>query len=308
MRWGYCCIALGLENSSTAHTVTVTNIKRIPERADRFSRLEQIARENLKNTIRLLRYNKAHDIMMYRFSSQLVPLATHEESDGWNYPLILADAFQEVGEVVHDTGMRVSTHPGQHTVINSPSASAWELAQKDLDYHDKVLTGMGLDNHAIMVVHVGGAYGDKKQSASRFVERFKMLPLTVQNRIVVENDDRSFTAEDVLDICRAIERPMVLDIHHQRCLVKDERWLTLVPEIFATWGGVTPKVHISSPRNDQDPRSHANDVDPDYFLSFVEKWENVDFDVMVEAKNKDLALFHLREAVEARQKTKMPLA
>lgn len=298
MRWGYCCISLGLENASPAHTITVNNIRRIPDRLARYRRLEQIARENLANTIRLLRYNKAHDILMYRFSSQLIPLATHEESMGWNYTEVLSDALAAVGRVVSETGLRVSMHPGQHTVINTKSSSAWELAQRDLEYHDRVLTGMGLDHHTIIVVHVGGVYGDKEKAILRFIDHFKKLSPAIQNRIVVENDDRSYTAADVLAICREIHRPMVLDIHHQRCLVRDEEWMELVPAIFATWNGQTPKVHISSPRSLHDPRSHADDVDPEYFLSFLVKAPDIDFDVMVEAKNKDQALLRLRKAVE----------
>ncbi|MCK4260202.1 MAG: hypothetical protein KAX49_14585 [Halanaerobiales bacterium] len=33
---------------------------------------------------------------------------------------------------------------------------------QDLIYHDKVITTMGLDENAIMVVHVGGVYGNKE--------------------------------------------------------------------------------------------------------------------------------------------------
>lgn len=300
MRWGYCCIALGLENSSPAHTISVTHIRRISERRERIDRLARIARENLANTLRLLRYNEAHGIEMYRFSSQLIPLATHAEAAGWEYTSELVGELAEVGEVVRATGIRVSTHPGQYTVVNTPSRSAWQLAQEELAYHHAVLTAMGLDNNAVMVIHVGGAYGDKEKSAQRFIDRFHQLPFEVQERLVIENDDRSYTAADVLAICREIGRPMVLDIHHQRCLVKDEGWLELIPGIFDTWGSRTPKIHVSSPRSPEDPRRHADDVDPEYLLSFLRWCGGRDIDLMVEAKNKDLALFKLRGAVEER--------
>lgn len=297
MRWGYCCLALGVPDCTTSHTVTVTNLRRIPNRQDRISRLAKLAKENLANTIRILRYNYAYEIEMYRFSSQLVPLATHEEAEGWDYLKELQEELLEVGRVVAETKMRVSTHPGQHTVINSPSKSAWNLARKDLEYHDGLLHGMGLDNRAVMVVHVGGAYGNREEAAQRFIRRFKELPFGVRERIVVENDDRSFSVDEVLRICHAIGRPMVLDTHHHRCLSRGENLEERLPEIFATWENQVPKVHFSSPRGEKDQRSHADDVQPEDFLRFYHMCAGRDFDAMIEAKAKDLALFKLREAV-----------
>lgn len=299
MRWGYCCIALGLPDGTTAHTVTVTNLRKIPNREDRISRLGRLARENLSNTIRILRYNKAHQVQMYRFSSQLVPLATHEEAEGWRYWEELMTELALVGEIVKETNMRVSTHPGQHTVINSPVKSVWELAQRDLDYHNRILSGMGLGPEALMVVHVGGAYGERKEAAQRFIDRFRQLPDEVRNRLVVENDDRSFDIGEVLDICQSIGRPMVLDIHHHRVLSRGKKLEQMLPEIFATWEGVVPKVHFSSPKTATDPRSHADYVELEDFLGFFELCEGRDFDAMIEAKQKDLALFRLREEAKA---------
>lgn len=308
MRWGYCCIAMGLPDATTAHTITVANLRKIAAKEDRISRVTRLAQENLANTIRLLRYNRAYNIDMYRFSSQLVPLATHEELTGWNYREVLQAELAGVGQVVQETQMRVSTHPGQHTVVNSPVKSAWELARKDLDYHQTILDGMGLGPEAVMVVHVGGAYGDRLESAQRFIRRFRQLPQEVQNRLVVENDDRSFSIGDVLNICQAIGRPMVLDVHHHRVLSHGEDLSRLLPEIFATWDGVVPKVHFSSPRSATDPRSHADDVAPEDFLNFYALCEGRAFDAMIEAKRKDLALFKLREQVLTQlEVTNMPL-
>ena len=89
---------------------------------------------------------------------------------------------------------------------------------------------------------------------------------------------------------------------------------------LATWpGGVVPKIHLSSPRLDLEERrrkvgrkverrmvlpqlrAHADLVDPigcEYFLR--EAAGLGDFDVMVEAKGKDLAVLRLREQLTAR--------
>ena len=297
LRWGYCCISLGLQDCTTAHTITVKNLLKIPQRQDRISRVASLARKNLSNTIRLLRYNKAHDILMYRFSSQLVPLATHEEIAGWDYLAELATELIEVGNTVKSLGLRVSTHPGQHTVINSPSQSAWELARRDLEYHNGLLGQMGLDNNAVMVVHVGGAYGNHSEAAERFVKRFGELSKEVQSRLVIENDDRSFSIGDVLQICQKIERPMVLDVHHHHVFSRGEDLRGLIPEIFSTWGDVTPKVHFSSPKGEKDIRSHADYVRPIDFIRFYDLCQGREFDAMIEAKQKDLALLKLRQDI-----------
>jgi UV DNA damage endonuclease len=297
LRWGYCCIALGLPNCTTAHTISVKNLLKIPQRQDRISRITSLARENLANTIRLLRYNKAHDIMMYRFSSQLVPLATHEETAGWDYLKDLAPELNDVGDTVKSLGIRVSTHPGQHTVINSRSDSAWELARRDLEYHNGVLKQMGLDSNAVMVVHVGGAYGNCHEAAERFVERFWELSSEIRSRLVIENDDRSFSIGDVLKICHRIERPMVLDVHHHHVFSKGEDLRDLIPEIFSTWEDITPKVHFSSPKGEKEIRSHADDLRPNDFIEFYDLCQGREFDAMIEAKRKDLALLKLRQDI-----------
>jgi UV DNA damage endonuclease len=66
--------------------------------------------------------------------------------------------------------------------------------------------------------------------------------------------------------------------------------------------GQTPKVHFSSPRLDigaggrlPDLRAHADLIDPIAFRQFLRHTAaGLDFDVMLEAKAKDLALLRLR--------------
>ena len=81
---------------------------------------------------------------------------------------------------------------------------------------------------------------------------------------------------------------------------------------LATWpDGVTPKIHYSSPRTAVETRkgktvlpplrAHADLIDPIGFRYFLEHTAAGlrDFDVMLEAKAKDLALLRLREQVAA---------
>jgi len=162
---------------------------------------------------------------------------------------------------------------------------------------------MGLDDYKYkLVMHVGGLYKDKRSSIERFKENFIKLPDRIRKRIILENDDKSYTARDVLDICKDIKIPMVLDIHHHKCVNNGEKLEELLPEIFDTWNGeyFTPKIHFSSPKSINDFRSHADDIDINEFIEFIKiaKRFDRDFDVMLEAKNKNTALFNLSNSLE----------
>lgn len=181
--------------------------------------------------------------------------------------------------------MRVSSHPDHYTLINSPKAEVLEASLQDLEYHEQIFAAMGLDE-AEMVMHIGGLYGSREPSLQRFKENFQLLPGNIKRRLRLENDDKSFGANDVLGVCRDLGLPMVLDIHHYHCLNDGEQIEDLLPEVFATWGDRVPKVHFSSPRSEQNCRAHADDIDLDSFCAFLFKAKELDrdFDVMIEAK------------------------
>lgn len=131
----------------------MTGFKKLDDKVSKIYRLEKIARTNLKNTIRLLWHNIAEGIKLYRFSSQLIPLANHPEGQIWDYTEILKEQLQKIGNIVKKHNLKVSSHPGQYTVINTNNADKFKNAVRDLVYHDQVLTAMGLDQNTVMVTH-----------------------------------------------------------------------------------------------------------------------------------------------------------
>ena len=84
-RLGYVAMTLNLENCSPSGTVTLSNLNKLSDEKSKISRLKKVAIKNLENTLRILRYNKAYNIKVYRFTSKLVPLATHPVTESWNY-------------------------------------------------------------------------------------------------------------------------------------------------------------------------------------------------------------------------------
>lgn len=298
VRFGYVAIALDIQEGSPNKTITVKTAETIPNHEDRLNRMRRILRENLSNTLRILRYNAARHIYIYRFTSKTVPLATHQIAADWDYIEEFKEEWQEIGQFVKQHKLRVSAHPDHYTLINSPQSDVLAAAYKDLDYHVLVFEAMNLPIEPQLVMHIGGLYKDKDTSISRFIQEFNNLPDRIKLRLMLENDDKSYSAADVLNICQKIQCPMVLDIHHHFCKNDGEELAELWPAITQTWQDKTPpKIHLSSPKDQKQFRSHADFVNIEDFIPFLKiaKEYDKDFDVMVEAKQKDLAMFKLVE-------------
>ena len=260
-------------------------------------RLRTLIRENLRALARILAFNASHSVFMFRVSSRIIPFASHPVNRlrGW---VEFERELSEVGDFVRGTGMRVSMHPGQHTVLSSPDYRIVQDSFRDLEWHCRFLEAMLLGPDHKVVIHGGGGYGDKQEALERLLGNFRRLPDRVRARLVLENDERVYTAEDLLALSERIGAPVVFDwLHHQvnPGTSPPVRWL--VERCFATWEAVDglPKVHFSSQAPGKRPGAHADYVDPQQFLRFYEQVRDLDFDCMLEAKAKDLALFRLRE-------------
>lgn len=303
IRFGYVAMSTNLEDCSPSHTVTVNNLLKIPSPADRRKRLAALTRTNIASTTRLFHHNRAYDIKVFRLTSKLVPLATHPLVQDWDWPHELATEFKTLGELAVRDRIRISAHPDHFTLLNSPRDEVVQAAVNDLIYHDRILNLMGLDAGAKLVIHVGGSYQEKASATSRFIENYNRLPDYLKARIVLENDDKSYGASEVLSLCQDLKIPMVLDIHHHCCLNNGEPIADLLPAIFATWDkeSLPPKVHVSSPRDARNIRAHADYIDLTFFCDFLNSARDLgrDFDVMCEAKAKDAALFRLLDGLKS---------
>jgi len=300
IRFGYVAIAQNVPQGSPNKTITVKSLQKIADLSLRNSRLRHILAENLHTTIRILRYNAAHEIQLYRMTSKTVPLATHPITTGWNYIEEFQDEWRQIGDIIKKHKMRISAHPDHYTVLNSQKPEVLDAALLDLDYHANIFTALGLGVTPQLVLHIGGIYNSKQDSATRFIHHFSQLPEHIRLRLMLENDDKSYGAADVLALCQTLHCPMVLDIHHHTCHNNREDLAHLWANIANTWGNNVPKIHVSSPKNDKDFRSHAAFVKVADFLPFLKsaKELNRDFDVMVEAKEKDIAMFQLLDELQ----------
>lgn len=317
IRFGYVAMSVHVSNASPSRTMTATRFQAIPDREAAIRKLERIAAENLESTLRLLKYNRGEGIQLYRLSSKLIPLLTHELLEGWTPIETLADEFRAVGDYAKTNGMRLSFHPDHFTVLSTPRPEVLVKSELDLDRHVAMLEAMGLDERYKCNIHLGGTYGDKPAAYERFLRQFAELPARIRGRVTLENDDKTFTARETLAASQAAGVPMVLDIHHHAVNNGGERAEELWEEIAQTWdrekerlaafGGddellLTPKIHVSSPKSAADPRGHADYVDVEPFLAFARAVAGVTprLDVMLEAKRKDDALLRLLADLEGR--------
>lgn len=313
VRFGFVAMSLLLENASPSRTMTYKTLSNLDDREAGLRRLERIAEENLTSTLRILKHSHAHDIAMYRFSSKLIPLATHEGVSDWDAYTPLTAAFRHIGDYVRKTGMRVSFHPDHFCVFSTPRPEVLAKSELDLEHHVRMMELMGLDESGKCNIHIGGAYGDKASSGARFIEQFGALPARLRNRVTLENDDKTFNVKETLTVAEKVGVPMVLDIHHHAVntggVEEDELAEGLWPRIvrtwqaerdrlgLANWSDLPPKIHASSPKSLTDPRGHADFVQAGPLLRFLKAAarECPAVDCMLEAKSKDAALFRLME-------------
>jgi UV DNA damage endonuclease len=263
----------------------------------------------------ILGYLGDNAIGFYRMATGLAPYASHPDHRQFRaQPRECAERLARVGARATAAGIRLSTHPGQYTVLNSTDERVAAHAVEELEVQAEILDGMGLGPEAVVVLHVGGAAGGTAAALDRFARGFERLSGAARNRLVVENDDRAFGLADVLALGGRIGRPVVWDVLHHHChdpdRIPDAEALALAA---ATWPpGVTPKAHFSSPRTAVEQRgrgapalpplrAHADLVDPIAFEHFLTSTvAGRDVDVMLECKAKDLALLRLREQLAAR--------
>ena len=272
---------------------------------------------SLEHLAKIFDYLQRHRIDMYRMSSDLAPYVTHPDMPQFHGMIAeSASELRAIGSKARELDLRLSFHPSQYIVLNSPDPELVRRSVRDLCAQAEMLDLMELGPEAVVVIHVGGAYGDRRASARRWVETWGKLPEHVRRRLVLEHDDLRFSAADVLWIHGHTGVRLIFDYQHFWCL-NPER--LPMPEtlraILETWPGeVRPKIHFSTPRTELREVSrknrktgrtekaflapvwtgHADFCNPFEFATFMRTAAGLEFDVMLESKAKDLALIRLR--------------
>lgn len=288
IRLGYVSISKSIYDYVRLGSVTYTNYV---NRDDDY--LDCVIKKNLDSLYEILLYNIKNDVHFYRISSNLIPLATKREVV-FDYLDKYDSYYEKLSNIIKKSGIRVDMHPSNFCVLNSTKVEVVKSSFDIIKYHYDIMEKMGIVDKVI-ILHIGSSVLGKKNSISRFINNFLLLPKYLRDIIVIENDDKVFNIDDCLYISSKIGVPVVLDYHHFKCNGTGEGIEKYLDKVIDSWGERVPKMHFSSPKSKKDFRSHSDYIDVDEFMEFMtilSKYDK-DIDIMIEAKEKDEALFRL---------------
>ncbi len=254
---------------------------------------------NLDALLNILKWNKNYKILVFRITSNLIPYGSSPINSGcWKSRL--ADKFRGIGNFIRSNEMIVSLHPGQYTVLNSPNLAYYNNALLDLEYHNSIFELMELSDQHKIVVHGGGGYLDKEESAKTLIERINLLRKPIRERLVLENDDRIFNARDILEICQELHIPAVFDVFHNQILPSfslSNR--EIIEQYIKTWSiGQIPEVHYSNQKEGSRPGSHSETVDINQFEKFYAEINDLDLNLILEVKNKQESVLQIGQILK----------
>ena len=261
---------------------------------------------------------------MVRLGSNQLPAATHPD---WKYFWQLSDIrdyaakyYSRAGELARQLGVRLSMHPGQFVVLASDNPDIVERSIEEFEYHADIIRWMGYGKNwqdFKCNVHISG-----KKGPAGIKDVLPRLSTEARNCITIENDENSWGLEASLELEKEVA--LVVDIHHhwvhsagEYIEPTDDR----IRRVIDSWRGVRPAMHYSVSREDY-LEGHRRDVRPDFqklieagckkaklrahsdfmWNDAVNEWAGgfrKDFDIMVEAKMKNLASIPFEEATHA---------
>lgn len=236
----------------------------------------------------ILEFNLKHGLLFFRISSDLIPFASHPVCT-FPWQSEFKTAFKKIGVFIKKHKMRVSKHPDQFTLINSPDINIFKRSVAELMYHADVLDLLETELSAKIQIHVGGAYGKKEESMKRFIKRFRMLPARIKRRLVIENDERIYSVQNCVSLHGETGIPVVFDTLHHHCNNDDEGMLYAFKNAYHTWkrNDGLPIVDYSTQDSSRKKGAHSNSIQTADFSSFVRQTKGFDFDIMCEIKDKE---------------------
>lgn len=293
LRLGLCCL---FKNEAITFRTTTAKALSTLTRDRQLIKLSEICLHNARSLQLALETAQQLGIGAFRIMSPLFPRMTHPEA---GYSLEQLPDGEIIGSTIEASRIfaltqqiRLSLHPDQFVVLSSPHPAVVANSIKELEYQARLAGAVGAD---VINIHAGGAYGDKPSALQRFGNVFCNLPDSVRTLLTLENDDVSYTPNDLLPLCQQLSIPLVYDVHHHRCN-PDGLSIEQATELAeATWRTVSREqyCHISTPKSgwgSSNPKPHADYIDP---ADFPECWLGRNMTVDVEAKAKELAVVRL---------------
>jgi len=267
-------------------------------------RLKYYSEEKLIDTInmnlscleRILEYNRQNGFQFFRISSDIIPFASHPICK-FDWAAHFEARLKNIGKFIKDNEFRISMHPDQFNVLNSPNKDIVERSIAELEYHCVLLDKMMLKENAKIQIHVGGIYNHKDEAMSRFISNYETLSSSIKRRLVIENDDRLYDLKDCLEISSLINIPVIFDTLHHECLNNGETFRDAIEKTGNTWrdnDGVV-MIDYSNQAPGQKSGKHAETIDSEKFADFLKTTKEFDYDIMLEIKDKEISALKARE-------------
>ena len=291
VRYGYACINMTLAETKPKDRVTVNRgmIQRtFREKGTQYA--SQLALLNVQDLLKVVDWNVAHGIRVFRVTSNLFPWASeYRLQDLPDFAEIRA-TLEEIGK----RGLRLTTHPDHFNKLAALPGATLDNTVKDLELHAEIFDLMGLPQthwHKINI-HVGGAYGDRDESLRRFAHNYRTrLSQSLRARLTVENDDKPglYAVEHLMTLHDDIGIPIVFDYFHHALnpggLTEQEAFLAA----YGTWGGVRPVFHYSSSRRENEEPEARREAHADWIHERINTYGKA-VDLVLESKMKELAV------------------
>ena len=281
MKIGYPCINNSLE-CSTNQTFRLNSYN------------VELQKEKIKNNLnclkKILEYNKKNNLFYLRIGSGIIPFASHPVSIlDWRKEF--EKEFLEIGSFIKKNKFRITMHPDQFVVLNSPKEKIIENSIKEIEYHVDFLDSLNLDEKAKVQIHVGGVYNNKEESIRKFISVYNNLKGKIKKRLVIENDDKNYSFEDCFFIHKKIKIPIIFDYFHFQCLNNGEKIRDALKKFVSSWrkkDGI-PLLDYSSQEPNERKGKHAKTLNEKDFKHFIKilKEENINVDIMLEIKDKE---------------------
>ena len=292
LRVGYACVNTLLPSS--ARTMRLANIAT--------TRLRELIGANLDALEAILRWNLEHEIPVFRLTSNLIPFGSHPVN-ALDWSAEFGSRLRELGVLMTEAKMRLSTHPGQYTVLSSVRPHVVAAAVAELEYHDRLLTAFGLDHSHKIVLHIGSGAAGRDAVFERFAAAFARLSRSAAGRLVLENDER-WPVADVLLLARLLGVPVVFDVfHHGLAPSFGQRSVRdVVRHVGETWGDGDGRqeLHFSTQAAGRRPGAHAEGLDLDAFGRFLNEVGDLPLDCILEVKDKEQSVLRAQELLRSR--------
>ena len=300
-RIGYCCIPMGINESLKKKDHILVNrgmIKKTFE-SKGLKYVSELVLLNLKDTLKVLDYNISKEIYVYRLSSDSFPWLSHYDITLLPDFKVISKLLTDIGNKVKDNDMRVSFHPGPFNVLGSENQSVVEKTIKELNKHAELMDLMELDQTTFypINIHINTTQPTRELAAERFCKEFENLSESCKKRLVVENDDgqNQYSVKMLYDcVYQVIGIPITVDSLHYQCHPDNMSWEDTLRLGTSTWKEVRPLTHHSSSKKLHEDTTGKLTAHADFLYEKFESFD-IEVDIELECKQKDLALFRYRK-------------